>query len=135
MGDGWGGEAKFIFSIGFLPAHTASPLLGSGWDFLAYIGIQSAHFLAIYSYIWKHDVRFYIQSLDFLPGLSNFKGCFWNIIWAKNRRKFAIVCKPYLVNGLMVLNKILNVCCFFVITFNIILQPTKELNTLNIFVQ
>ena len=55
------------------------PLWGSGWGFRAYIGMQSAHFRAIYSYIWKHDMRFYTSlplSL-FRPGFTRFSMRGW----------------------------------------------------------
>ena len=54
------------------------PLWGSGWGFRAYIGMQSAHFRAIYSYIWKHDMRFYTSPLSlFRPGFTRFSMRGW----------------------------------------------------------
>ena len=52
---------EFNFCQTFL-LHPAGPPRGSGWGFTAYIGMQSAHFRAIYSYIWKHDVRFILRA-------------------------------------------------------------------------
>ena len=50
----WPGlEIQFLPNIPSASAHNwlRGPLWGSGWGFRAYIGMQSAHFRAIYSYI------------------------------------------------------------------------------------
>ena len=70
--------------IQFLPnipaaAHNwvRGPLWGSGWGFRAYIGMQSAHFRAIYSYIWKHDMRFYASGSGLSARITRFSMRGW----------------------------------------------------------
>ena len=65
---------NFCQNISLPPTPNLTPRRDLDRIFGLTFGIQAAHFLAIYSYIGKHDVGFYIRSLDFLPGLPNFKG-------------------------------------------------------------
>ena len=70
---------KFNFCQTFrVPAHNwPGPLRGSGWGFRAYIGMQRAHFRAIYSYIWKHDMRFYASGSGLSARITRFSMRGW----------------------------------------------------------